>query len=374
MADQLKDFFDGALVGRIGDAMVRAHRSFPRDRFVAEAKRGLGNLELMDRGRHIAGALRKALPDDYPRAVKILIASLGPVGEELDGGGMAPFFYLPHVILVAEHGLDHFEASMLAQYELTQRFSAEFSLRAYLDRYPAESLAVLARWARDPSVHVRRLVSEGTRPRLPWAPRLRRFDDDPTPILALLEMLRDDPELYVRRSVANHLGDIAKSAPERVIAVCERWMTDATPERAWMVRHALRYLVKKGDRRALAVLGFGTTAVAVRGRIAPTRLAIGDKASIEVTVTSEAKKPQELEVDLAVHFVKADGSARPKVFKLRTITLPAGASASAARTVTFATLTTRKPYPGRHRIEAIVNGQAFPIGHIDVASGTPGRR
>jgi 3-methyladenine DNA glycosylase AlkC len=374
MADQLKHFFDGGLVGRIADSMVRAHRGFPRDRFVAEAKRGLGNLELMDRGRHIAGALRKALPDDYPRAVQILIASLGPVGEELEGGGMAPFFYLPHVILVAEHGLEHFEASMLAQYELTQRFSAEFSLRAFLDRYPAESLAVLARWARDPSVHVRRLVSEGTRPRLPWAPRLRRFDDDPTPILALLEMLRDDPELYVRRSVANHLGDIAKSAPERVIAVCERWMTDATPERAWMVRHALRYLVKKGDRRALAVLGFGKTAVAVRGRIAPTKVAIGDKASIEVTVTSEAKKPQELEVDLAVHFVKADGSARPKVFKLRTVTLPAGASASAARTVTFATLTTRKPYPGRHRVEAIVNGQAFPIGHIDVASGTPGRR
>jgi 3-methyladenine DNA glycosylase AlkC len=374
MADQLKHFFDGGLVGRIADSMVRAHRGFPRDRFVAEAKRGLGNPELMDRGRHIAGALRKALPDDYPRAVQILIASLGPVGEELEGGGMAPFFYLPHVILVAEHGLEHFEASMLAQYELTQRFSAEFSLRAFLDRYPAESLAVLARWARDPSVHVRRLVSEGTRPRLPWAPRLRRFDDDPTPILALLEMLRDDPELYVRRSVANHLGDIAKSAPERVIAVCERWMTDATPERAWMVRHALRYLVKKGDRRALAVLGFGKTAVAVRGRIAPTKVAIGDKASIEVTVTSEAKKPQELEVDLAVHFVKADGSARPKVFKLRTVTLPAGASASAARTVTFATLTTRKPYPGRHRVEAIVNGQAFPIGHIDVASGTPGRR
>jgi 3-methyladenine DNA glycosylase AlkC len=374
VADQLKHFFDGALVGRIGDAMVRAHRGFPRDRFVAEARRGLGSLELMDRGRHIAGALRRALPDDYPRAVEILIASLGPVGADLEGGGMAPFFYLPHVILVAEHGLGHFEASMRAQYELTQRFTAEFSLRAFLDRYPAESLAVLARWATDPSVHVRRLVSEGTRPRLPWAPRLRRFDDDPTPILALLETLRDDPELYVRRSVANHLGDIAKGAPERVLAVCECWMKDATPERAWMVRHALRYLVKKGDRRALAVLGFGKTSVAVSGHIAPVKVAIGDKASVEVTVRSTAKKAQELEVDLAVHFVKADGSARPKVFKLRTLTLAAGAAASASRTITFATLTTRKPYPGRHVVEAIVNGQAFPIGHIDVGSGTRSRR
>jgi len=369
MADALKHFFDEALIARLAAAMTAAHRSFPRARFAAEATRGLDDLELMDRARHIAAALRRALPADYERAAAILIASLGPVLEQTEGNGMSAFFYLPHVILVAEHGLEHFETSMRAQYELTQRFSAEFSLRAFLDRYPAESLRVLARWCIDPSAHVRRLVSEGTRPRLPWAPRLRRFLDDPTPILALLERLRDDPELYVRRSVANHLGDIGKDHPARLLEVAERWMRDATPERAWVVRHALRYLVKRGDRRALAILGFGASAVAVAGQAIPRRLAIGASTKVSIDVTSKAKQAQRLEVDLAVHFVKADGTTRPKVFKLRTLDLAPRATATVARTISFASLTTRRPYPGRHRLEVIVNGQAFAVGHVDVVDG-----
>ena len=170
------------------DRWVRSRlHSTVRD--VTTALDGFDALELMPRARHIAAALRRFLPDDYARAANILIDSLGPKLERDAGNGMAPFFYLPHVFYVAEHGLDHFELSMRAQYELTQRFTAEFSIRPYLIHHQQRTLKTLAAWSDDASVHVRRLVSEGTRPRLPWAVRLPAFQRDPRPVLKLLERL-----------------------------------------------------------------------------------------------------------------------------------------------------------------------------------------
>ena len=170
---------------------------------------------------------------------------------------MAAFLYMPHLFFVARHGLDHFEDSMRAQYALTQRFTAEYSIRAFLEKHPEATLARLREWAADPSQHVRRLVSEGTRPRLPWAPRLRAFQKDPRPVLELLELLKDDPELYVRRSVANNLNDIGKDHPALLTAVAKRWLRGATPERRWIVDHALRSAVKRADAGALGALGYG---------------------------------------------------------------------------------------------------------------------
>jgi 3-methyladenine DNA glycosylase AlkC len=155
--------------------------------------------------------------------------------------GMGGFLFLPHVFFVAEYGLEHFETSMRAQYVLTQRFTAEFSIRRYLERHQAATLGPVSReWSADASEDVRRLVSEGTRPRLPWAPRLRAFQADPRPVLALLERLKDDPSLYVRRSVANNLNDIGKDHPVLLVETATRWMENATEERRWIIRHALR--------------------------------------------------------------------------------------------------------------------------------------
>lgn len=209
MAEPLKNHF-GPEVPRTIAAMIAAvWPEFPARRFLADVLAGYGPLALMDRGRRIADALHRYLPDGYPEAIAILIASVerGNVRHEA-APGMASFLYLPHVLFVARHGLDHFEASMRAQYLLTQKFTAEFSIRPFLERYPEKTLVRLRRWARDPRPAVRRLVSEGTRPRLPWAARLPAFQRDPRPVLELLELLKDDPALYVRRSVANNLNDI----------------------------------------------------------------------------------------------------------------------------------------------------------------------
>lgn len=232
----------------------QAHPAFDVAAFRATALEGLEPLGIMERGAHLARAMRRHLPAHYGAAVEVLLASLTPPMPRTDELGLAGFFYLPHGSFVAQFGLDRegnggedpFEISMRAQYELTRRFTAEFSIRPFLVREPARTLERLLAWTRDPDPHVRRLCSEGTRPRLPWALRLSAFDTDPTPVLPILEALKRDPDLYVRRSVANHLGDIAKRHPERVFALCERWLAEgADNELRWLIRHALRHPARK---------------------------------------------------------------------------------------------------------------------------------
>jgi 3-methyladenine DNA glycosylase AlkC len=219
-------------------------------------------------------------------------------------------------------------------------------------------------WALDPNVHVRRLVSEGTRPRLPWAGRLRRFQQDPAPVVALLETLKDDPELYVRRSVANNLNDIGKDHPEVLVDIARRWMSDATPEREALVRHALRSLVKQGHPGALRVLGAGRRPDLAVGRvvISPKRVRKGGAVMVAFELRATGARRQRLLVDLRVHFVKARGTTAPKVFKLKTVDLVPGATASFRKTVSLADLTTRQHHADRHVVEIVVNGRILPLG------------
>ena len=226
---KLKDFFDEKLVREIASSISRAYPNFDAAGFVRSGLDGLDRLELLERGWHLAEALQRYLPQPFPKAADVLVASLGPEHPGSDQFGMAPFRYLPHVSFVQKYGLDDFEAAMRAQYELTKRFSAESSIRAYLVKYPEETYERLVEWARDENVHVRRLVSEGSRPRLPWAPRLSAFVQDPQPVIALLELLKDDPERYVQRSVANNLNDIGKDHSEIAVGVCRRWSVGASP-------------------------------------------------------------------------------------------------------------------------------------------------
>jgi 3-methyladenine DNA glycosylase AlkC len=369
VAEPLKNFFDEKLIASIADDIARAHPRLRRRQFLADALHGLDGLELTARGHHLADVLRRHLPPDYETAVQILIESLGPELERSDAFGMAPFRYLPHVSFVARFGLDHFEASMLAQRELTKRFSAESSIRPFLIRYPEQTYDRLVLWASDPNVHVRRLVSEGTRPRLPWAPRLREFQRDPTPVIALLELLKDDTERYVQRSVANNLNDIGKDHPERAVEVCRRWSELGSEGRGWIVKHALRSLIKKSNVSALALLGVGARPkVSVRGVVlAPARPRLGKPLSIGFELASTGRATQDLLVDYAVHFVKANGTQRAKVFKLRRLRLPARAVVRMQARLSFVDMTTRKHYPGLHAVELRVNGVAIPLCEFEVA-------
>jgi 3-methyladenine DNA glycosylase AlkC len=370
VAEPLKAFFSPSLVRRLAADLARVHPAFPARHFVKDACAGLEALELLDRGRHIARALARHLPKSYPKAVAVLVRSLGPehASDELLGAGMAPFFYLPHTLFVAEHGLGHFDLSMQAQYELTKRFSAESSIRPYLARDPERALAVLHAWTTDPNPHVRRLVSEGTRLRLPWAPRVAWLDEHPERVLALLDLLKDDPSTLVRRSVANNLNDLGKVHPERLVRTAAAWLDKGSPERHRLIEHALRSAVKRGEPAALRLLGYGQrAAVAVEDvRISPRRVAIGGRVSVGFTLVSRSRTSQDLLVDMAVHFVKANGRPAPKVFKVKRVVLPARERAVFATSVSLAVHTTRTPHPGRHAVDVIVNGQPPPGGVFPV--------
>lgn len=370
MPEPLKVFFSPALVRRLAADITRVAPTFPAREFVQRATTGLEQLELLERGKHIAQALYECLPASYPQALDVLLRSLGAehATEELLGAGMAPFYYLPHTIFVAEHGLDHFELSLRAQYELTKRFTAEFSIRPYIARDPERTYAQLVEWARDDHPHVRRLVSEGTRLRLPWASRVPWLDAHPRRVLELLELLKDDPAPVVRRSVANNLNDLSRDHAPLVIETCRAWLQgEPSPERQALVRHALRSLVKKGDRGALAVLGAGSRPkLIVRAARIAKRARLGEQLQFAFTLQSTASRVQDLIVDYAVHFVKANGTARPKVFKLKRIRLAPRESLELTARVSFANLTTRQHYPGRHRIEVLANGEAFPLGELDL--------
>lgn len=257
----LKDLMGRKLVTLIGRSLSQAVPGFAERRFVSRALRGLDALELKDRAANIAAAMAEQLPAAFDELAPLLIRSFGPPLSRTEGNGLAPFFYFPHSHLIATQGVEHFESGMAANHQITQRFTAEFCIRPFLVRHRDRCLATLKRWAKDDSDHVRRLVSEGTRPLLPWGMRLKEFQADPTHTLSLLEMLKDDPSLYVRRSVANHIGDIAKDHPQVALELCRRWLGElkkvrdetAADNRRWIVRHALRHPAGKGNAEAMKV-------------------------------------------------------------------------------------------------------------------------
>lgn len=236
-------------------------KSFDKQSFKREALQGITNLELMDRGRFLAELLWRHLPKPFNKAVGVILDSLTPELKSTEKNGLEVFFYLPHTLFISSYGLDpkfnnghdSFEISMKAQYELTKRFTAEYSVRPFLIHEKERTFKKLISWIEDPSPHVRRLCTEGTRPRLPWAIRIPSLLKDPKPSLVILESLKDDPELYVRRSVANHLGDIAKDHPELVFRICSSWLKKAPLERNWLIRHALRYPAKKNNSEAIRI-------------------------------------------------------------------------------------------------------------------------
>jgi 3-methyladenine DNA glycosylase AlkC len=255
----LAQMLDREALECLAQNIALVHPDFDAAGFQRDALEGLAPLSILRRGEHVARALRRHLPPAYDDAIAILTRSLTPPLSRTEGLGLAVFFYLPHVSFVALYGLDPaenggrdpFETSMSAQYELTRRFSAEFSMRPFLIRWPERTLARLLEWTQDPDPHVRRLCSEGARPRLPWAIRIPAFLRDPRPVIPILEALRDDPAEYVQRSVANHLGDIAKDHPELAFEICERWVSGASEERKWLIRHAVRHPAKHGVAAAL---------------------------------------------------------------------------------------------------------------------------
>jgi len=350
----------------IAEDVARVHPPFGRARFVAVADR-LGPLELKARVEAIAEALHDALALSYGRALAVVVAAC-PAPEASRGA----FGAWPLVRFVGRYGTGSARdarASLAALAAMTATFSGEFDVRPYIVKYPDIAFATLTTWTRDASEHVRRLASEGSRPRLPWGERLRALVSDPTPGLALIEALYADPSEYVRRSVANHLNDVSKDHPERAVAIASRWLDAGLPTTPALVRHALRGLVKRGHAGALAALGHGDAkGLVVAALEVPRAVVIGRHLNFAFEVHNRSRRARSVVVDYAIHYQGARGAKAPKVFKLKTVELPAGASVVIRKQHAMQHGSIRRLVPGAHRVDVQLNGSVLAGADFELAS------
>lgn len=363
MAEPLKNLLHPGLVEAMAGHIFREAPEFDADRFTRLASDGMAALELMQRAEKIKDALAQTLPADYAAAADILQKAL-PEGEK---PGLSGWALLPVNQFVAQYGLAHFDRSLALLKALTPHFTAEFGIRRFIHAEEDRALATISGWTADKNHHVRRLASEGTRPRLPWAMRLPALVRNPQPILPILVALIDDPEDYVRRSVANSLNDIAKDHPALVTDFVERHIDGASVERRHLLRHASRTLLKKGDAKALANFGFAAAkGIGAVLTLAAPVVTFGDRLGFSITVSNEDAAPQRLMIDYAIHHVKANGTLAPKVFKWKQLDLAAGGRQTIAKEHAMRPITTRVYYPGTHRIEILINGAVCAAADFDL--------
>jgi 3-methyladenine DNA glycosylase AlkC len=358
--EPFKELFNAAAVERLANRLAPHVPGFDAAAFVSEVKAALEPLALLQRVDLITRSLNRRLPSDFPKALDCILNAMGEDHGRSGVEGMEDFQYLPLLHYVGLYGVPHYERSIAALERMTCYFSAEWDIRYFILAEPEKTMTHLKRFARNPDPRVRRLATEGTRPRLPWATRLNDFIRDPTPTLEILEILKDDENQVVRRSVANHLNDISKDHPERLISVLERWNEGASEERRWVIRHALRTLVKAGHPGALKLLGFADTAPVrvLSFSLAPRRLVFGDALSFSFELQLDGVETCNLSIDYALHLLKANGKTAPKVFKLATRSLARGEFCKIEKRHPIYPITTRKYYAGPQELELLVNGHS----------------
>ncbi len=251
---QLKLWFDADLARLLSKKIGVIHPEFDATGFIQQVDSKVAPLELKDRVEVIADELFQTLGSDYSPNIEILLQILGPENVKETGMFKEYYWVMPIAKIVEKYGLEDFDLSMHAIEEITKRNTGEYTIRPFIQQYPERTMNVMLEWSKSTNMHVRRLSSEGGRPRLPWAPKLQPFIDNPTPLLPILENLKDDTSKYVQKSVANCLNDILKDNPGIAKSIIEDWIQAATKQRIWMIRHALRNLLKKEDSWAVGIL------------------------------------------------------------------------------------------------------------------------
>lgn len=372
MAEPFKNLLNKSVIEGMAGYFAPHCSTFDKKAFVADATHNLELLELKQRTDRIVETMVSHLPDDFEQAAGIVLASLNSSGDADHPNGIAGWAVISLTYYVGLQGKNkqHFNVSMTLLKAMTKLLSSEFGIRFFIMEQPTETLALLKQWATEPDHNVRRLVSEGSRPRLPWGMRLQMFVDDPMPVVELLEMLKDDESEYVRRSVANSLNDIAKDHPELVADIAERWMEDVSNEgvskegtrknRERLVRHACRTLIKDGHKKTLAVFGYKPPLIRkAEINITTSEVLFGGDLEFSLSLESSSAQKQSLIIDYVIHHQKANGKTTPKVFKWKVTHLLLNKRLEITKKHSIKKITTRKYYPGTHRVEVMINGTSF---------------
>lgn len=366
-----KEMFSEELIEWTAHHFARVHQPFDKAGFIASASDGLAALELKERAAQITEALTQHLPDDFYEASEVVHSALHPSQDsDRDGAelkdGLTGWAVWPICDWATQEGIDQPDIALNLLKCLTKRFSAEFAIRPFLDEQRDATLKVMHKWAGHNNRHVRRLVSEGTRPRLPWGMQLKGFVADPSPILPLLHSLRDDEEDYVRRSVANNLNDISKDHPDLVADIAADWLKNASKDRKRLVKHACRTLIKQGHEPTLKAFGYQSVqGLEASLHLKTSTVKYGGALEFDCAMKHEQNEAVPVIIDYAIHFMKVNGKTAPKVFKWKTGKLKSGASSSSKRHV-IKPITTRKYYGGEHKVDIIVNGVVVASGVFEL--------
>ncbi|QDR82952.1 DNA alkylation repair protein [Sporomusa termitida] len=370
MADPLKAVYNKVFLQQFSEKVRGAYPAFDTVGFITTVT---GNqavwdqLALKARMRRITTALGLYLPSSYEEALRILYA----IDESCSG---FPYLFFPDFVAVYGQAEEHWDLSMQALARFTVQSSSEFAVRPFLLREPQRMMQQMAKWAKHPNEHVRRLASEGCRPRLPWGEALTMFKHDPALVLQVLELLKTDPSPYVRKSVANNLNDIAKDHPALVLATARRWQ-GVHPHTDWIVRHGCRTLIRNAEPEALALFGYaepaGAAALTAGAALTafPPVLPGGGSCELRYELAIREGEPAHIRIEYGIDFVKARGHTVRKLFLLSDKTVPGGAHLTGVRTHNWSDLTTRRHYPGRHRITLLVNGQEVAYSEVTLVLG-----
>jgi 3-methyladenine DNA glycosylase AlkC len=359
----MKDALSKTAVDRIAGCLTKIYPTFNSKRFCLTASAGLELLELKARVNHIVLALGQELPD-----FAIIADTLCLLPQQWNNGNSSNpysgFTAWPIIDYVSVFGIEHPVLAFKTLEKLTPLFSAEFAIRPFIEKYPDAAFQQLIEWAKHEDKHVRRLASEGCRPRLPWGSQLKTLIKDPNPIFPILELLKRDTSIYVQKSVANNLNDITKDNPDLVLSLCEQWQQDATQETQWIIKHACRSLVKAGDKRCLMLLGVGHANIAYANLECPTSINQEDSLSFSFSMLSQQN--QKLVIDFAIDFVRSRGKLNRKVFKLKTLNTKENEWVRLNKAYSFKTISTRKYHPGIHHLHIQVNGEIVASSIFDL--------
>ncbi len=349
MAEPLKDMFSKKFYERLALEFNKADNNFHPDKFVKDVTKNIDTLSLNQRMRNTSVVLKQHLPSDYKKAIDVM-------------WNVVPEFRSHYTALlfpdfVGQYGHDDFKLSMDALKYFTQFGSSEFAIREFLKRDLTKTLSLMKKWAGDKNYHVRRLASEGSRPRLPWSFNLDEVIKDPNSTLPILEILKEDKELYVKKSVANHLNDFSRIDAGWMLKVINSWDKKNT-DTAWIIKHASRTLIKNGDARSLAVFDYekNPKIKVEKFNVNKLKIVLGENLQFGFYLRSEKTSSQKLVIDFAIYYQKKSGNLAPKVFKLKEIVLKPKQTVSITKSHRFMDFTTRKHYSGEHVIELMING------------------
>lgn len=360
----IKDIYNRSFYTEFANHALEVYPAFAKDKFLKEVMgNGFSKMEWKERLLHTTHCYRLALPADYPTALKIMLQMIEYLQRQSTGHRLVYMFF-PQMI--AEYGLSYFDLSTKAFEQVTQFISCEFAVRPFILKDPKAVLKLMQRFTKHRSEHVRRFASEGLRPRLPWGMAIPAFKKDPSDLFPILDSLMMDESLYVRKSVANHLNDISKDHPERLIEFAKMWKGKSVGS-DWIIKHALRTLLKSGHSEVFALYDLQSKVFECSNfQVAKKKVRIGEEVSFLGGIQNRSKVTQHLRLEYAIYFQRMDGKVSKKVFKMGERKMGAGEQLAFQKKHSFRVITTRVYYPGKHEVGIIVNGREMGRGVFEL--------